>query len=64
VYEEKPANNFVRHPVRRGVRAQGRAFLEGDVPDDTKIVIVGARALLGAELSVSEPQGTEESDDD
>jgi hypothetical protein len=43
---------------------EGRALLQGDVPADTKIVVVGARALLGAELSASEPQEDEESDDD
>jgi hypothetical protein len=64
VYEEKPANTFVRRAVRRGTRVEGRALLQGDVPADTKIVVVGARALLGAELSASEPQEDEESDDD
>jgi hypothetical protein len=64
VYEEKPANNFVRRPVRRGARVEGRALLEGNVPADTRIVVVGARALLGAELSASEPDnGDEEADD-
>src|SRR4051812_48217202 len=51
VYEEKPANTFVRLAVRRGARVEGRAVLEGSVSKDAKIVIVGARALLGAELS-------------
>lgn len=63
VYEEKPANNFVRRPVRRGARVEGRAVLEGDVPPDARIVVVGARALLGAELSASEPESTNEADD-
>lgn len=63
VYEEKPANNFVRHAVRRGARAEGRALLEGNVPADARIVVIGARALLGAELSASEPESTEETDD-
>jgi hypothetical protein len=63
VYEEKPANNFVRHAVRQGARVQRRALLEGDIPNDARIVVVGARALLGVELSASEPQSAEESDD-
>ncbi|MEJ0036004.1 MAG: hypothetical protein WDO68_07960 [Gammaproteobacteria bacterium] len=63
VYEEKPANTFVRHAVRRGARAQGRVLLEGDVSNDAKIVVVGARALLGAELSASEPEDAAESGD-
>ncbi len=56
VYEEKPANHFVRHAIRRGARVQGRALLEGEIASDTRIVVVGARALLGAELSASEPE--------
>jgi hypothetical protein len=63
VYEEKPANNFVRHAVRRGARVEGRAVLEGDIPNDARIVSVGARALLGVELSASEPQSDDEADD-
>ena len=63
VYEEKPANNFVRHAVRRGARVEGRAVLEGEVPNDARIVVVGGRALLGVELSASEPGNTEEADD-
>ena len=63
VYEEKPANTFVRHAVRRGARVEGRALIEGDIPNDAKIVVVGARALLGAELSASEPEEAEESGD-
>jgi hypothetical protein len=63
VYEEKPANNFVRHAVRRGARAEGRAVLEGDIPGDAQIVVVGARALLGAELNASEGQDADASDD-
>jgi hypothetical protein len=64
VYQEKPANTFVRHAVRRGARVEQRAVLEGDVPKDAQIVVVGARALLGVELSASEPQSAEEGDDD
>jgi hypothetical protein len=63
VYEEKPANNFVRHAVRRGARVEGRAVLEGNIPAGGRIVVVGARALLGAELSASEPEGDEEAGD-
>jgi hypothetical protein len=63
VYEEKPANHFVRRAVKRGARVEGRAVLEGDVPGDARIVVVGARALLGAELSASEPESTDEADD-
>jgi hypothetical protein len=63
VYEEKPANTFVRRSVRRGTRVAGRALLEGDVPADSKIVVVGARALLSAELSASEPQEADDADD-
>jgi hypothetical protein len=63
VYEEKPANTFVRHAVRRGARVEGRAVLEGDIASDARIVVVGARALLGVELSASEPQDADESDD-
>ena len=64
VYQEKPANNFVRLAVRRGARVEGRAVLEGDLPKDARSVVVGARALLGVELSASEPRGAEEGDDD
>jgi hypothetical protein len=63
VYEEKPANTFVRTPVRRGARVAGRALLEGNVSADAQIVVVGARALLAAELSASEPESAEEADD-
>jgi len=63
VYEEKPANTFVRHAVRRGARVEGRALLEGDISSDARVVVVGARALLGAELSESEPESTEKDDD-
>ena len=63
VYEEKPANTFVRHPVRRGARVEGRAVLEGEIPNDAQIVVVGARALLGAELSASEPEAGDEGGD-
>jgi hypothetical protein len=63
VYEEKPANNFVRRPVRRGTRVEGRAVLEDGVSGDARIVVVGARALLGAELSASEPESADEADD-
>ncbi len=62
VYEEKPANNFVRHAVRRGARVAARAVLEGDIANDAQIVVVGARALLGAELSASEPEDAESGD--
>jgi hypothetical protein len=63
VYQEKPANNFVRHAVRRGARVEGRAVLEGAVPNDARIVVVGARALLGVELSASAPDDSEEASD-
>jgi hypothetical protein len=63
VYEEKPANHFVRRPVGRGARVAGRAVLEGDVAADARVVVVGARALLGAELSASNPGNAEEADD-
>ena len=63
VYEERPANNFVRRAVRRGARVEGRAVLDGDVASDARIVVVGARALLGAELSASEPESAEKDDD-
>ena len=63
VYEEKPANHFVRHVVRRGARVQGRAILEGEIANDAQIVVVGARALLGAELSASEPEDNAAADD-
>ena len=63
VYEEKPANTFIRHAVRRGARVEGRAVLEGEIPNDARIVVIGARALLGAELSASEPEGNDEAGD-
>jgi len=63
VYQENPVNNFVRHAVRRGARVEGRAVLEGEVPNDARIVVVGARALLGVELSASEPADAEEAGD-
>jgi membrane fusion protein, multidrug efflux system len=63
VYEEKPANNFVRHALRRSARVEGRAVLEGSIPNDARIVVVGARALLGVEIGASEPESAEEADD-
>jgi hypothetical protein len=62
VYVEKPANTFVRHVVRRGARVERRALLD-DISSDARIVVVGARALLGVELSASEPESSEEGDD-
>jgi hypothetical protein len=55
IYAERSANTFVRYAVRPGVRIAGRALVAGDVPPDAKVVVVGARALLGAELSAAEP---------
>lgn len=63
VYQEKPANHFVRIAVGRGPRVESRAVLEGDVPADARIVVIGARALLGVELSASEPESLDEADD-
>jgi hypothetical protein len=51
VYEETEPNHFIRRAVRLGARANGRAFLDGEIAAGAKVVIVGARALLAAELT-------------
>jgi hypothetical protein len=61
VYEEGPENHFTRSEVRAGARVQGRALLAGDIKSPPKVVTVGARSLLGAELGASEP-GEDEAD--
>jgi hypothetical protein len=55
VYEEGPANHFVRSEVRPGTRVQGRALLARETKTPPKVVTVGARSLLGAELGAAEP---------
>jgi hypothetical protein len=62
VYEETAKNHFVRHAVRGGPRIAGRALIEGDVAADQPVVIVGARALLAAELGASAPHESDEED--
>jgi hypothetical protein len=61
VYEEGPQNHFTRNEVRAGTRVQGRALLASDSKSPPKVVTVGARSLLGAELGASEP-GADETD--
>jgi hypothetical protein len=55
VYEEGPENHFVRTEVRAGTRVQGRALLAAETKVPPKVVTVGARSLLGAELGAGEP---------
>lgn len=55
VYEESEPNHFVRRAVRSTARAEGRALLEGEISPNAKVVTVGARALLGAELTPPSP---------
>ena len=54
VYEETSANHFERREVRTGLRVEGRSLLAGDVKMPVNVVIVGARALLGAEQGAAE----------
>jgi hypothetical protein len=54
VYEETAANHFVRQQVAPGAHIDGRALLAGDAKTTPKIVTVGARALLAAELGASD----------
>ena len=61
VYEEAEPNHFVRRAVRLGPRANGRALLEGEIASGAKVVTVGARALLAAELTPT--SGSEEGAD-
>jgi hypothetical protein len=62
VYEETSANHFVRRPVKSGVRVNGRALLAGKSEAVGKVVTVGARALLAAELVASSPEEPQEDD--
>jgi hypothetical protein len=63
VYEESPANHFVMRQVRSGVRVDGRALLVDTLGPEAKVVTVGARAVLAAELGASSPQEAEGDDD-
>jgi len=56
VYEETATNHFARRAVEAGSRIEGRALIESDGKGTPKVVTVGARALLGAELGASESQ--------
>jgi hypothetical protein len=63
VYEETPANHFVLREVRSGVRVGGRALLVDALGPDAKVVTVGPRAVLAADLGAGSPQQAEEDDD-
>ena len=63
VYEETPANHFVLREVRSGVRVGGRALLVDTLGPEAKVVTVGPRALLAADLGASSPQEAEEDND-
>ena len=54
IYEETSANRFARREVRSGPRSEGRAVLAVGETTKGKVVTVGARALLAAELSASD----------
>ena len=54
VYEETEANHFERRQVAPGAHIEGRALLAGDAKTAAKVVTVGARALLAAELGASD----------
>jgi hypothetical protein len=54
VYEETETNHFVRRAVAPGAHIDGRALIDGDAKTAPKIVTVGARALLAAELGASD----------
>ena len=56
VYEETSANHFERREVRAGTRVAGRVLIASTGASPPNVVIVGARALLGAELGASESQ--------
>jgi hypothetical protein len=56
IYEETSANHFERLGVRTSSRAQGRALLAEGAKPRGPAVVVGARALLGAELGASDAQ--------
>jgi hypothetical protein len=60
VYEETSANHFARRAVKSGVRVGGRALLAEKDSAAAKIVTVGARALLAAELGASSPEEAQE----
>jgi hypothetical protein len=63
VYEETAANHFVLREVRSGVRVSGRALLVDALGLDAKVVTVGPRALLAADLGAGAPQDAEEDND-
>ncbi len=57
VYEETEPNHYVRRGVRSAARLSGRALLEGDIAAGAKVVTVGARALLAAEMTPKSEAG-------
>jgi hypothetical protein len=60
VYEETAANHFVRREVKSGLRVGTRRLLAAPGKTDLKIVTVGARALLGAELGAADSGESEQ----
>jgi hypothetical protein len=62
IYEETSPNHFVRRAVKSGVRVGGRALLAEKTSAAGKIVTVGARALLAAELGASSAEEPQEDD--
>lgn len=63
IYEEVSANHFERRGVQRGLRVEGRALLADTPTSVPKVVTVGARSLLAAELGAS-GGGAEEGEGD
>jgi hypothetical protein len=57
IYQETSANHFERLAVQSGPRSDGRAIVAGGAAPKGKVVIVGARALLAAELGASDAEG-------
>ena len=62
IYEEIRTNVFERRAVQPGPRVEGRVLLTGSAAPKGKVVVVGARALLGAELGASVAQDSDEAE--
>ena len=56
-YEETEANHFVRRELPPAAHFDGRALIGGDAKTPPKVVTVGARALLAAEMGASDSGG-------
>jgi hypothetical protein len=54
IYEETSTNHFERREVMPGGRAEGRVLLGDEKSVKGKVVVVGARALLAAELGAAD----------